>query len=50
MVSVYVLIMINFNEIKDRFYEEFDFFIVFVLKLERFIIFGDFNVRVGNDY
>lgn len=42
--------MINDNEIKELFYCLLDslFFEIFVV--DKFIILGDFNVRVGKDY
>lgn len=49
-VSVYVLIMINLKDIKDKFYEDYDVIIFSVFKFNKFFVFGDFNVWVGYDY
>lgn len=50
LISVYVIIMINFDEKKERFYEDLRDFIVVVFWIDKFIIFGDFNIWVGRDY
>ena len=50
LISAYTPTMTNPNEMKDRFYEELDPFMASVPKLERLIILGDFNARVGTDH
>ena len=41
--------MTNTNETKDKFYEDFEYFISAVPTADTFIILGDFNARVEQD-
>lgn len=49
-ISVYVLIMVYLDQVKEEFYEQLDYVIQFVLYFDKLFLFGDFNVCVGLDY
>ena len=49
IISAYAPTMTNTDETKHKFYEDFEYVISAVPIADKFIIFGDFNARVGQD-
>ena len=50
LISAYAPTMTNPEETKDKFNEELDALIAAVPQLEKLIVLGDFNARVGTDH
>ena len=50
IISAYAPTMTNPDDIKDKLYEDLHSLTAAVPKLEKLIILGDFNVRVGTDH
>ena len=50
MVSAYAPTMTNPDEVKDKFYDDFDSVISAAPRTDKLILLGDFNARVGTDH
>ncbi|XP_063594922.1 craniofacial development protein 2-like [Penaeus indicus] len=50
LISAYAPTMTNPDEVKNRFYEEFDCLISSVPQSEKLLVLGDVNARVGTDH
>ncbi|VDL92193.1 unnamed protein product [Schistocephalus solidus] len=50
IISAYTPPMTSFDAAKDKFYEDLHALLVTVLKVDKLIILGDFNARVGTDH
>ena len=42
--------MTNLDEVKDKFYDELDFMISETPRIDKLILLGDFNARIGTDH
>ena len=49
IISAYAPTMTNKDEMKDKFYEDFEYVISTVPTVDKLIILGDFNAKVGQD-
>ncbi|VDM01129.1 unnamed protein product [Schistocephalus solidus] len=50
IISVYAFPMTSSDAAKERFYEDLHALLVTVPKVDKLIVFGDFNTRVGTDH
>ena len=50
IVSAYAPTMTNPDEVKDKFYNDLDSVISATPRIDKLILLGDFNVRVGTDH
>ena len=50
IVSAYAPTMTNPDEVKDKFYDDLDSVISAIPRIDKFILLGDFNTRVGTDH
>ena len=49
VISTYAPTMTNLEEVKNRFYDELDTVIKAVSKMDKLLLLGNFNGRVGSD-
>ncbi|KAG7296524.1 hypothetical protein JYU34_020306 [Plutella xylostella] len=50
LISIYAPTMTNDEDVKDRFYEDLSALLISIRPVEKILLLGDFNARVGRDF